>query len=148
MRIMFDTNILIHYIRQTAIMEQVEQMFDPFAVGQQPILCVVAVGEIRSIALQAKWGDRKLLELENLISKFLIADIRAKTVLAKYAEIDAYSQNNHPTLPSPFSPRNMGKNDLWIASAATVLKATLLTTDKDFDHLDKAFLDLQRLEVL
>ncbi len=57
-------------------------------------------------------------------------------------------QTNHPTLPSTFSPRNMGKNDLWIASAATVLKATLLTTDKDFDHLDKAFLDLQRLEVL
>jgi len=143
---MFETNILIHYIRQTAIMEQTEQTFDPFAVGQQPILCVVAVGEIRSIALQAKWGSRTLSELENLISKFLIADIRAKTVLAKYAEIDAYSQANHPTLSSPFSPRNMGKNDLWIAAA--VLGATLLTTDKDFDHLDKTFLDLRRLPTL
>jgi hypothetical protein len=29
----------------------------------------------------------------------------------------------------------MGKNDLWIASAAKATGATLMTTDKDFDHL-------------
>jgi len=34
----------------------------------------------------------------------------------------------------------MGKNDLWIAATAHVTGATLLTTDKDFDHLDPQFL--------
>ena len=34
----------------------------------------------------------------------------------------------------------MGKNDLWIAATAFVTKATLLTTDKDFDHMHPAFL--------
>jgi predicted nucleic acid-binding protein len=29
----------------------------------------------------------------------------------------------------------MGKNDLWIAAAAKVARATLLTTDDDFAHL-------------
>ena len=29
----------------------------------------------------------------------------------------------------------MGKNDLWIAATAKATGATLLTTDKDFDHL-------------
>ena len=36
----------------------------------------------------------------------------------------------------------MGKNDLWIAATASVLDLTLLTTDKDFDHLKDVFLDL------
>ena len=34
----------------------------------------------------------------------------------------------------------MGKNDLWIAATAMATGATLLTTDKDFDHLDPTFL--------
>jgi predicted nucleic acid-binding protein len=40
------------------------------------------------------------------------------------------------------SARNMGKNDLWIAATASVLKAKLLTTDRDFDHLDSEFLEV------
>lgn len=40
------------------------------------------------------------------------------------------------------SSRNMGKNDLWIAAAASVLNAKLLTTDKDFDHLNEEFLEV------
>ncbi len=35
----------------------------------------------------------------------------------------------------------MGKNDLWIAATANATGALLLTTDKDFDHLDGAFLN-------
>ena len=36
----------------------------------------------------------------------------------------------------------MGKNDLWIAAAASVYDLTLITTDKDFDHLNGVFLDV------
>ena len=36
----------------------------------------------------------------------------------------------------------MGKNDLWIAATASVLKAILFTTDRDFDHLDGEFLEV------
>ena len=35
----------------------------------------------------------------------------------------------------------MGKNDLWIAATASVLKANLLVIDHDFDHLDGVFLN-------
>ena len=34
----------------------------------------------------------------------------------------------------------MGKNDIWIAATAHASKATLLSTDKDFDHLDGVWL--------
>lgn len=65
-----------------------------------------------------------------------------------YAIIDAYSQGKHPLkkLPEGISARNMGKNDLWIAATAHLLKADLLTTDKDFDHLNSIFCKVRLVE--
>jgi tRNA(fMet)-specific endonuclease VapC len=56
--------------------------------------------------------------------------------LSSYALIDTYSRN---------MGINMGKNDLWIAAAAHTTGATLVTTDRDFDHLHTKF--IQRLWV-
>jgi tRNA(fMet)-specific endonuclease VapC len=69
-------------------------------------------------------------------------DINHDAVLQSYAEIDAFSQGKltSKNLPVGMSARNMGKNDLWIAATASVLNATLLTTDDDFDHLNGVFL--------
>jgi len=53
-----------------------------------------------------------------------------KTIIERYAEIDAFSQNKLPKIPLGLSARNMGKNDLWIAATASILEAKLLTTDK------------------
>ena len=41
----------------------------------------------------------------------------------------------------------MGKNDVWIAATASVLDATLLTTDNDFDHLNKEFLTVAKIDL-
>lgn len=40
----------------------------------------------------------------------------------------------------------MGKNDLWIAAAANVMGATLVTTDNDFDHLQPDFLTVDWID--
>lgn len=45
------------------------------------------------------------------------------------------------------SARNMGKNDAWIAATAYAAQATLVTTDKDFDHLADTFFKLDRLDI-
>ncbi len=63
-------------------------------------------------------------------------------MIKRYGEIDAFSQGKLVNLPLGMTARNMGKNDLWIASTASLLNATLITTDKDFQHLDKVYLDL------
>jgi len=39
------------------------------------------------------------------------------------------------------SARTIGDNDLWVAAVASVLNASLITTDKDFDVLHGVFLD-------
>lgn len=64
----------------------------------------------------------------------------------RYAEIDTFSQGKLPNKRLGMTARNMGKNDLWIASTASLLNATLLTTDADFDHLDGAYLALKKLK--
>ena len=62
--------------------------------------------------------------------------------------IDSYSQGKNPSIPLPpgLTARNMGKNDLWIAATGSVLDATLLTTDDDFNHLNKIFLEVVRID--
>ncbi len=68
--------------------------------------------------------------------------------LAIYAEIDAYSQRLNPNFETyPFdTPRNMGKNDLWIASLAALLGLRLVTTDADFDHLHNIFFEVRKIK--
>lgn len=41
----------------------------------------------------------------------------------------------------------MGKNDLWIAATAYAINAKLVTTDKDFDHLNNSFLEIDRINL-
>lgn len=64
------------------------------------------------------------------LNYFYLMKIESPEVYEDYAIIDTYSQSvNKP----------MGKNDVWIAASARVIGARLLTTDKDFDHLDPHF---------
>ena len=40
----------------------------------------------------------------------------------------------------------MGKNDLWIAATAYVTGSKLITSDKDFDHLDGEYFEVLYFE--
>ena len=79
-----------------------------------------------------------------MLNEVFAIDINDPLILWRYAEIDAFSQGRHVDmkLPEGMSSRNMGKNDLWIAASASVLNAKLLTTDKDFEHLNGEFLEV------
>lgn len=81
----------------------------------------------------------------NMLSKLIRADINVEQIIDTYADIDAYSQNKLHARPLSLTARNMGKNDLWIAATASVLGATLLTTDTDFDHLNGVFLPVAKI---
>ena len=71
-----------------------------------------------------------------------------QSYLTSYAEIDGYSQRLNPNFENyPFdTPRNMGKNDLWIASLAALLGLRLVTTDSDFDHLHNIFFEVKKIK--
>jgi tRNA(fMet)-specific endonuclease VapC len=111
----------------------------------QNFISVVTVGELWSLSLQNNWGAKRIEGLEKLLLQFTVIDINIKSVVRKYAEIDAYSQGKLVGKPLSNSARNMGKNDLWIAATASALDLTLLTTDADFEHLNGVFLEMYRM---
>lgn len=147
MNYLLDTNILLVYLRATAQRDIIEQRYDPFGSANNPIISVVNVGEIKSIAKRNYWGHKRLALLDEILNELIITDINSEDVIEMYAEIDAFSQGKLKDKPLATSARNMGKNDLWIASTAAVIGATLLTSDRDFDHLHDQYLDVAHVEM-
>ena len=108
------------------------------------VTSVVCQGEILALAEKRGWGEEKRIELASLLAKVPTVDINKQAILNAYALIDAWTHGKSVTAPHDASPPkpavSMGKNDLWIAATAHASKATLLSTDKNFDHLDGVWL--------
>ena len=126
-----DTNLLVHNVRQDSLWQIVEARYALTSTSTAPIISIVTEGEIRGLALKFAWGIEKQQRMEDLLDYFTVIPLPFSNVVQVYAEIDDYSRRNGVT---------MGKNDLWIAATASVTGARLLTTDRDFDHLDGAYL--------
>ena len=75
MRFLLDTNILLHYIRKSEIAQKVDVLYAPLASANEPFISVVSIGELESIALQNKWGEKKRKQLANLLNEVLVTDI-------------------------------------------------------------------------
>jgi tRNA(fMet)-specific endonuclease VapC len=143
---LFDTNILLYFFRQDKKWEAINSTFD-LSIISDNVVSVVVWGEILSLGTRNGWGKRRLSELDRLNELFLISDIYDEKIIHRYAEIDAFSEGKLPLNPLGTTARNMGKNDLWIAATASVLGLTLLTTDKDFNHLNGIYLDVDFVDL-
>lgn len=98
------------------------------------------------MAKQQDWGERKLKVVEKLFDSLVIVEIRYSDLIEAYGEIDAFSQGKSKTRRLKATSRNMGKNDLWIAATTYVTGSKLITSDKDFNHLDGEFFDVLYFE--
>ncbi len=113
MNYLFDTNILLHLIRDSQQYKDWNQTHDFFKDGNIVLTSIVSTGEMESLAHQLNWGDVKRQKLSDVLSQTKILRLD-KRIVSAYARIDAYSQNKlqlHP-LPIGLSARNMGKNDV------------------------------------
>ena len=148
MKYFLDTNIVLIYLRDKKTKEFIDENYRPFDTDNIPILSVVTLGEVESIATRNNWGPKRIDAVENFFKQCVIADINSKDVISKYGEIDAYSQGKLKHKLLNMSARNMDENDRWIASSTIVTNAKLITTDRDFSHLDKSYLDLVLIEMV
>ena len=141
--VLLDTNIILNLIRAC----NYQQVFE-FVIPEncKIFISIVSEAEIRSIAIRQNWGKRKLNSLDGFLVGVSIVEVNPLLV-PTYAQIDSYSQRKNPEFgPYPFkSARNMGKNDLWIASVAAILNLQLVTTDNDFDHLHGVFFEVRKM---
>jgi tRNA(fMet)-specific endonuclease VapC len=143
MKLLFDTNILVHLAKDPSL--KLLQQFNPH--DAKLFVSIATVAELRSLALQNSWGLRRHEIINFSLEKMLMIEI-SENLVDTYAQIDAYSQcrNTSFTAFPHKTPRNMGKNDLWIASTAALLGLTLITRDSDFDHLNNVFFDVRKIK--
>ena len=128
--LLLDTNVVLTLVRGNTLASYIDTRFGLRISKVRPLISVVTHGEIRVLASRNGWGANKLEALQTALDNLVTVDVNHPDVLDAYVEIDLYSQNH------PDGARNMGKNDLWIAACAKAATAALLTTDKDFDHLN------------
>jgi tRNA(fMet)-specific endonuclease VapC len=128
---LLDTNILVHYVRSDEVWGRIQARYSLLMVDPRPMICVVTVGELRSLALQFNWQAARLNQMDFILNYFDWSNIDRRSVLNAYALIDAHTRS---------AGREMGKNDLWIAATAHALGARLMTTDRDFDFIHPAFI--------
>ncbi|MDB5006977.1 MAG: vapC 4 [Mucilaginibacter sp.] len=144
MNLLLDTNILIHLAKDPT-RRLLTKIINPD--NQKVFVCISSIGELKSIALQNNWGSGKSQVINTLLDEVIIVEIN-EDLADTYAEIDAFSQRRNPSYANyPFNtPRNMGKNDLWIASTAALLGLKLVTTDADFNHLHQIFMEVYHIK--
>ena len=135
---LFDTNILVHLVRNDITGQQIRSKYSPFLTDPKPFICPVSEGELRSLALQWAWGKQKIDQMGYMLGYFRRASIERSDVMQVYATIDAASKAKGI---------KMGKNDLWVAATSHISGSRLVTTDDDFDHLDPAFVSVDKIEL-
>jgi tRNA(fMet)-specific endonuclease VapC len=144
MNYLWDTNILVYYIRNSNKYHEWNDLYRFFENGNNVFLSIVNIGEIESLAYQLDWGTVRRQRLQDIVNQIHLLDIYEEIIHA-YAEIDAYSQGKLRSRPLGISARSMGKNDVWLAATAHVEQLTFVTTDNDFTHLGSVYIDLLKV---
>lgn len=134
---LLDTSVLLLLLRGSDDGRKLDDKHSLTESKQRPLISRVTHGEIRVLASYLDWGKKRQGELRRMLQDFVTIDIHHSEVIDAYVKIDVHSQKHSD------GARNMGKNDLWIAACAKAADAILLTTDKDFAHLDEKMLDVE-----
>lgn len=137
MNLLLDTNIIINICRApqySTILKYLNPKNDALYMS------LASYAEIMSFAVKNKWGIKRLDKLNEFVASVRVIEI-TDFLVGFYVEIDTFSQRKNPNFVEyNFSSAiTMGKNDLWIAATAAFLDLQLVTTDKDFDHLNEVF---------
>lgn len=138
--VLLDTNLLVRIVRNDAVGQRVLADQGLLTRPDRPLISVVTLGEIESLAEKLGWQSSKRVRLRKLLQELVVVQLGQGSIVAKYAQIDHYCEK----VRKPARP--MAQNDLWISATASATGATLFTTDSDFDHLHPVYVDLRRFD--
>lgn len=144
-KFVLDTNILLHYVRQSELAQEVERELNLISQNAIPMIASVSKGEMEGFVQRHEWGQAKINRLKKLVEKIAVIDIAAADdqLMNAYATLWNYSKN---ALPGDKLGKSIGigQNDVWIAALAHTAKAALVTTDGDFDHLNGKWITVHK----
>lgn len=122
---LLDTTVLLHWTRGKSQAAAIEQQFNLMASPLRPLVCEVSLGEMLAFSRNPQWSEAQRQRMRAIHEHVTVIDISDRRVLEAYADLSTLAQSLNWALFH-------GKNDLWIAAAAKVASAHLITMDKDF----------------
>lgn len=144
---LLDSNIIVIYSRDNDVSNLIEERYQLFSSNHRLFVSVVTLGEINAIIKKFQLGEKRQNNIQRILASIHKIGINFAEIIDKYGDIDAYSQGKIANSKVKFTARNMGKNDLWIAATSSVYDLILITTDKDFEHLDGEYLTLEYVDI-
>lgn len=121
--VLLDTTVLVHLARNNATGKAIEAQHHLSKRPERPLISTIAEGEILGLARSWNWGKGKLQVLRDMLAQLVSVEAGLPEIVETYAVL--YAEATRAGKPC-------GENDLWIAATAKVLRAELLTCDKDF----------------
>ena len=146
-RVTIDTNTLLLLQRNAAF---VRYMHHNYPIDTHRFVLPFATeGEGFSFVIRGSWGTRRREYFKAFLDDLRRVREVSDEMIQAYAEIDAYTLCQHPTLKKPQgeTAHRMGKNDLWIAATTYVHADRIVTTDQDFIQLDGVFFPVDYIDI-
>lgn len=135
-----DTSALLNLIRGHDLGKSIDRAFGLRAAFHRHIVSIVSHGELRVLAARNQWGDQKLDALTLALQELVTVNLDNTALIDAYVRVEESCRN------SPGGERKMGQNDMWIAATALHAGLPLITTDKDFNHLDSRLIQVHWID--
>ena len=84
MKYLFDTNIVLAFVRQSKITKAVSEILN-LTDDNQVFISIVTVGELWSIASQRQWSDLKRRQLQRFLDEYIRVSISDDELIRRYA---------------------------------------------------------------
>ncbi len=130
-------------MRSAPYAKTAEEKFNLLSNETISVISVINYAEIYALSERNSWGNAKQESLKKLLCSLPIIYINSVSIAEKFIEITLFCQGRHPKCPPGFTSKQLDDNDRWIAATASLLNASLITTDKDFLPLDNEFLKVE-----
>ncbi len=135
-----DTNIILLLLRGKELGKSIDQTFGLSTAPHLHTISIVTHGELRVLCDRHGWEGARRLALDKALLEFVTVDIAGSQI------VEAYRRVEEANAAIPTGHQNMGKNDIWIAATGMVTGLPMLTTDKDFNHLNGNLLDVHYVD--
>ena len=132
--------MLLSLVRGKELGDQIDRSFGLRAALYRHSVSIVTHGEIRALAGRNSWNEEKKGVLAAALNNLITLNIDNESV------VDAYVKITETCRSATGGERTMGQNEMWIAATALVSGLPLITTDKDFDHLNARLLQVHWID--
>jgi len=125
-----DTTVILNLIRGQELGKSIDRAFGLRAALYRHTVSIVSHGELQVLAQRNNWGNDKRSALALALKELVTVNLDSN------AMIDAYVRVEESCRTAPGGEKKLGQNDMWIAATALHTGLPLITTDKDFGHLN------------